>query len=71
MLKVSVDFNTEDQRGWIDINTDVYPDLLELLRPDLPLLLSEPGLEVEAVAVYDAAFKRWYGIPDWSTSRDT
>jgi hypothetical protein len=71
VLKVPVDFNTEDLEGRIDINTDVHLELLEHLRPNLPLLLSEPGLEVEALAVYDPDFKRWYGIPDWSTRRDT
>ncbi|MBA3873540.1 MAG: hypothetical protein H0X30_30785 [Anaerolineae bacterium] len=72
-LRVFVDYNTisDDVQGRIHINTVVFKSLLELLQPDLPLVLfDEESLEVDAVAEYELEYDFWYGVPDWSTRRE-
>jgi hypothetical protein len=69
-LRVYVDYNSEEQDGQIHINTVVYPELLDLLKPGLELRLYDEELEVNAVATFNEAYQTWYGVPDWSTRHD-
>jgi hypothetical protein len=71
-LRVYVDFNTmaTDDEERVFINTVVYPELADQLRPGLPIVLADETLEVKAVAEFDSDHQRWFGRPDWSTSRD-
>lgn len=71
-LRVPVDFNTmmkdDHERVWI--NTHVHKDLAACLRPGMIVTLWDTDLEVEAVVEFDQRQQRWWGRPDWSTSRD-
>jgi hypothetical protein len=75
MKRIEVDFNTltsepEDlvKLGQVGTpNGDHLPSLCEGER----VILWEPGLEVEATIIYDAAAQYWMGKPDSATWRDT
>lgn len=71
-LRIRVDFNTSmaDERERVWINTGLQRELESLLRPDMWVVLSDTDLEVSARLEYDAQDGRWYGVPNWSTSRD-
>lgn len=71
-LRVYVDFNTMgmDEEERVLLNTAVYHSLVDELRPGLPITLWDETLEVEAMAEFDEQDGRWWGKPDWSTSRD-
>lgn len=72
--RIEVDFNTLTSEpvglvklGRVDTpNGDALPSLHDRER----VLLWEPGLEVEAIIVYDATARYWMAKPDETTWRD-
>ncbi len=78
--RISVDFNTAsaDMRGRVRLPTHMYPELLNILRLGLRVILFEVrDLEVEAVVEFDKELSQqhgdsnwWFALPDWSTERD-
>ena len=71
-IRVYVDFNTmaKDRERRIYINTYLHEELVDTLRPGLPVILYDETLEVEAVAEFDEEYREWVGRPDWSTAHD-
>jgi hypothetical protein len=69
-VRVRVNFEREDKKGRIYINTFSHPDRLNGLKPGAELTLYDKEMEVDAVAEFDETLQWWYGIPDWSTRRD-
>ncbi len=70
--RITVDFNTQmaDPKGRVLIPTHVNPELLEILKPQLRVILYEENdLEVEATVEFDEKYNEWLGMPDWSTLR--
>lgn len=72
LMRLYVDFNTmmQDEEERVRINTHVHKNLVDKLRPGLPVLLHDEGLAVEAVIEFDAQHKVWWARPNWSMSRD-
>ena len=74
MKRIEVDFNTltSEPIGLVKLgqggtpNGDALPTLCEGVR----VTLWEPGLEVEATIVYDAANHYWMATPDETSWRD-
>ncbi len=76
-IRLYVDFNTMmmDPLGRVtvaEIGSDRPDDqeALRVLKPDLPIVLYDETMEVEAVAVLDSAEGVWLAEPDWSTRHD-
>jgi hypothetical protein len=61
-LSIRIDFNTEDERGWIHINTEsiYFRGLLRFLYPGIPITLSDAlNIEVDATAEFDKPDQKW------------
>ncbi|MBC7814982.1 MAG: hypothetical protein H7175_27740 [Burkholderiales bacterium] len=77
MFRVPVDFNTQrfvtlndEKVEIVRINTHYDAWLLDYLKPGLHVLLfTSNDFEVEGVVEYYEEWKRWIGIPEWSTVR--
>ena len=74
-IRIYADFNSQDERGRIDLHTRGSRRDLECLvdeiHPGLPVVLYFDDVEVDAVLEYDEELKRWFGVvPDWSAYRD-
>ena len=69
---IAVDFNTmlmdPDER--VTINTEVAPELVDVLDPGEDIVIFDETLEVEARVELDSQSRRWMARPDWTTSRD-
>ena len=75
MRTVIADFNTIqiDPRKRVMLGEIGTPngDRLEGCQPGERVLLDGGDLEVVGVLEYDAKFRVWYAVPDWSTRQDT
>jgi hypothetical protein len=72
MIRIIVDFNSmmQDPEERVQINVVTQPELLEVLRPGLRILLCDTDLETEGVVEFDEELQIWLAMPDWSTQRD-
>jgi hypothetical protein len=73
-MRIYADFNSQDERGRVDLHTaGSRRDLERLasqLQPGLMVILYFDDIEVDAVLEYDEEYKRWFGIvSDWSCYR--
>ena len=70
MIRIYADFNSQDQRERVRLNTSGSLEDIEKyskqLRSGLAVILYMPDVEVEGVLEFDGV---WLGIPDWSTTR--
>jgi hypothetical protein len=71
-LRISADFNTMlmDPSERILINPATHRNLARSLRSGMHVILFDETMEVQALLEFDEADQRWWGTPDWSTSRD-
>jgi hypothetical protein len=68
-VRVYVDFNSLDEVGNININTNVsgQESLQSVLTDGLSVILYDETLEVNAVAKWNQDVGMWVGVPDWSS----
>ena len=69
---IYVDFNTmtmhPDEKVYIPTHMDALQAVR--LRPGMRVVLHDEELEVAAIVDWDPEDASWWGLPDWSTSRD-
>lgn len=74
MKRIEVDFNTltSEPVGLVKLGQEGTPngDELPPLHDGERVILWEPGLEVEAKIIYDAAYRYWMAKPDEATWHD-
>jgi len=75
--RILVDFQRrkKDPKERISLPTQAQPELFDILRPDLRVILYEPSdIEVEAVVFFEEEDYRaphgWWAYPDWTTLKD-
>lgn len=75
-MRVYVDFNTmmmdPEERVYIGKEGSLQDDqdVLAALHPDLPVVLFDEEMQVEAIPELDPETGVWLGRPIWSTQRD-
>ena len=74
MIRIPVDFNAMNKEGThVWINTNVNPELRDVLKPGLRVILyEEDDTQVEAIIEVEESegAMLWYGVADWSTQED-